>query len=454
MMRLRPRVVVASLSLLTLAGCATPTVIGGAPTATPANIGTKLPTRGTPTVGAGGTPTTQDICPAAGNPSTYCYTPHSLQVAYHLDSLIKQGLTGKGQTVVDIVSYGNPTIQQDMDVYSKQFGLPSVQVQVIAPLGTTPTDNPSASDRSGWAGETQGDVEMIHAIAPDAKIVVLTSPVAETEGAVGFPEFLKLEQYAVDHQLGSIVSQSFGASEYSLQNDPAGPAIVQQFASFYQTATTQKGITFLASSGDGGATDVADATSSKLVPHRTSSFPNDVPWVTSVGGTTLHANSATLAESGWDRSGGGTSALFTEPDYQKGLPSANQSILNGQRGLPDIAAVADPYTAPMFYVGGQWIQIGGTSMSAPLWAGVVAIANQVAGHSLGFINPALYKLGEGSTYAQDFRDITVGNNSVNTGSVTVQGFDAVAGWDACTGWGAPLGDHLVQDLVAASQPAS
>jgi subtilase family serine protease len=147
-------------------------------------------------------------------------------------------------------------------------------------------------------------------------------------------------------------------------------------------------------------------------------------------------------------SGGGVSTFFTQPDFQQGMPQTVQKLLAGHRGLPDIAADADPYTAMAFYVAGQWHQIGGTSASTPLWAGLIAVANQMAGHPLGFINPGIYKLGV-SQYAQrDFRDITVGNNSVH-GKVQVQGFSAMVGWDAVTGWGAPLASQFIPDLIAA-----
>src|SRR5205807_5291716 len=109
----------------------------------------------------------------------------------------------------------------------------------------------------GWAGETTLDVQIIHAIAPGANIVVLTSPVSETEGVIGLPEFLQLEQYAIDHHLGNIISQSWGASEATLK-DATGRKEVQKWDTFFQKATMQQGITFFAASGDNGATDFTD----------------------------------------------------------------------------------------------------------------------------------------------------------------------------------------------------
>lgn len=391
-----------------------------------------------------------DTCPTlvSGYPQneTFCYTPHQFQVAYGVDTLLKQGFTGKGQTVVDIVSFGSPTLQQDMNVFDQQFGLPPIQLQIMAPLGTKPFD-PSSKDMVGWAGETTLDVQIIHAIAPDANIVVLTSPVAETEGVVGLPEFLQLEQYTIDHHLGNIISQSWGASEATLK-DTAGRQEVQKWDAFFQK-NTQAGMTYLASSGDNGATDVTNMDATKFASTPTIGFPADSSWVTAVGGTTVTRQGTTIHESAWNKSEGGFSALFPVPDYQQTLPPTIQSQALHRRGVPDIAAAADPLTGLAFYEAGQWTLAGGTSASAPLWAGLIAIADQMAGHPLGFINPALYKLAQSPNYAQDFRDITIGNNSVDEGGVQVTGYPATQGWDAVTGWGTPNAAHLLPDLVSA-----
>jgi subtilase family serine protease len=383
---------------------------------------------------------------------TACRTPFDMRVAYSVQSLIERGYTGKGQTIVDIVSYGSPTLQQDMDVFDKQFGLPPITIKVLSPLGTVPFD-PTVKDMPGWAEETTLDVQIIHALAPDAGIVVLTSPVDETEGTIGLPEFLQLEQYAVKNHLGNIISQSFGASEVTLVKDPLGSQEIQKWDSFFKQATTQQGITFFASSGDNGATDYMDLQATKLSPDRTTSFPTDDPWVTSVGGTTLYRNGSSFQETVWNRgggaSGGGFSSFFATPSYQQTLPPTVQTQLQNRRGVPDVAGDADPATGLAFYIsGGGWNRAGGTSASAPLWAAFMAIANQMAGHPLGFINPALYKLAASGAYAQDFNDITVGNNSVDYGGVQVQGYPAVNGWDPVTGLGTPVLDKLLPDLIA------
>jgi subtilase family serine protease len=334
-----------------------------------------------------------------------------------------------------------------MDVFSKQFGLPPIQIQVIAPINK-PEYDPN-HDKGGWAVETELDVQIIHAIAPDANIIVLQSPVAETEGTIGLPEFLQLEQYVVDHHLGNIVSQSWGVSEVTLQ-DAAGQQEIQQWDAFLKQATTQQGITFFSASGDNGATDYADLQLKHLSSVATTSFAADDPWVTSVGGTTLVRNGSTLNEIAWNRgsnaSGGGFSKFFKTPSYQQTLPATVQNQLDNRRGVPDVSADGDPSTALAIYMGG-WRQVGGTSASAPLWAGIMAIANQMAGHPLGFINPALYKVATSNTYGQDFHDITSGDNTNHRANV--QGYPAVPGWDPVTGLGSPNAEKLIPDLIAA-----
>lgn len=394
-----------------------------------------------------GTISAADSCPSALSRAPNCFTPHALREAYGVEALTEKGLTGKGQTVVDIVSYGSPTLQQDMAVFDQEFGLPAIQLQVVAPLRTVPYD-PSNKEMVSWAEETTLDVQMIHAVAPDAAVVVLTSPVDETEGTIGLPEFMKLEQYAVDHHLGQIFSQSWDASEATL-TDSAGQQLVHTYTAFYQQITTQKGITILSASGDNGAIDYIDISATKLASTRTVGFPADVPWVTTVGGTLLERNGSGYNEIAWPGSGGGTSKFFAEPAFQQSLPPSAQSLLGGQRGLPDVAADADQLSGLAVYVDGQWHLVGGTSASTPLWAGVIAVGNQLAGRPLGFINPGLYKLGSASRASQDFRDITSGDNTANDGTVEVQGYQAGPGWDPVTGWGAPQASQLLPDLIAA-----
>ena len=391
-----------------------------------------------------------DSCPQQLAAMTDCQTPHSMRVAYGMESLIEQGFTGKGETVVDVVSYGSPTLQHDVDVFDQQFGLPPITIQVQSPIGTAKPD-PKNKDIAGWAEETTLDVELIHAMAPGAGILVLTSPVDETEGTIGMPQFLQLEQYAVEHKLGQIFSQSYVASEPTLA-DPQSRTLVQTYSNFYQQIASQ-GWSVFTGSGDHGATDYTDLASTKISPTPIVNFPADVPWVTAVGGTALMQSTTGVGETAWGSgdsgSGGGFSKFFSEPDYQKTLPADIQTQLNGQRGIPDVAANADPDSAMAIYFDGNWQQIGGTSAATPTWAGIIAVADQMAGHPLGLINSGLYKIEASAKAASDFRDITSGDNTYSHDGVTVRGYQAAPGWDPVTGVGAPIGDKLLPDLITA-----
>ncbi|HEU5381828.1 MAG TPA: S53 family peptidase [Ktedonobacteraceae bacterium] len=388
-----------------------------------------------------------DVCPRSLSFLSNCQTPQSMRIAYGIAPLIQKGFTGKGQTVVDIVSFGSPTLQHDMDVFDNEFGLPPITIQQIKPLNVPESD--PHNDKAGWASETTLDVEIIHALAPDAGIVVLISPVAETEGTVGLPEFRQLLQYSIDHKLGNIISQSWGASELTLK-DAAGQAEIQKWDAIYKQATTQGGLTILSASGDNGATDYMDLAATRLSPNPTTSFPADDPWVTAVGGTSLHRSNTHFSETAWDQSGGGFSAFFPAPSFQQNMSASVQNVLKNRRGVPDVSGNADPSTGLAMYQNGTWTLAGGTSASTPMWAALIAIGNQMAGHPLGFLNPTLYRLSQSPRYAQDFHDITVGNNSVNANGVVVTGYDAIAGWDAVTGVGSPNAANLLPDLIAAT----
>ncbi len=372
-----------------------------------------------------------------------CMTPSIMRRAYGMESLIERGFTGKGQTIIDIVSFGSPTLQQDMNVFDQTFNLPAIDLQVIAPLNVPEYD--PRHDKQGWAQETEMDVQIMHALAPEAKIIVLQSPVAETEGIVGLSEYRQLEQYVIDHQLGYIVSQSWGASELTLQ-DGQGQQELQKWNDLLQQGTTKHHITYISSSGDTGATDYVDD-QNRLGRTPSTSFAADSPWVTSVGGTLFNPIGSTLHETGWSNSGGGFSHFYQTPSYQKTLPAEVLTQFNNYRGVPDVSAEADPATGLLVYLSGQWTFAGGTSASAPVWAAVEAIANQVARHPLGFINPGLYTLGASSTYHQDFHDITDGDNG--NVQVGLKGYTCGPGWDAVTGLGTPNAEHLIADLITA-----
>jgi subtilase family serine protease len=198
-----------------------------------------------------------------------------------LTPLLNAGYTGAGQTIIIIDSFGSPTIANDLSTFDAGYGLPAPpSFTVLAPLGTASFD-PSDSDQVGWASETTLDVEWAHALAPGAGIVLLTSPVSETEGVQGLPEFLQLEQYALDHHLGKIISQSWGATENTLF-DPAGQQVMADFERFYLRAALEN-VTILASTGDSGSANID--ISGNYYPFPTVEFPASSPLVTAVGGT-------------------------------------------------------------------------------------------------------------------------------------------------------------------------
>ena len=155
-----------------------------------------------------------------------------------------------------------------------------------------------------------------------------------------------------------------------------------------------------------------------------------------------------VREIGWIDSGGGFSHIFATPSYESTLPAGSTPI-GDMRGIPDVAFPASARTAPLVYAtfdgGGGWFLVGGTSCSSPQFAGLVAIADQIAGHGLGQINPTLYNLASGPNYGSYFFDVTTGNNQADP---SVPGYPATAGWDPVTGLGTPNAANLVPALAA------
>src|SRR5437762_1762564 len=179
-----------------------------------------------------------------------CYSPQEMRNAYNLTPVLNAGYVGKGETIVIIDSFGSPTALADLKQFDADYGLPDPpSFKVFAPLGTVPFD-PQNGDQVGWAAETSLDVQWAHAMAPGANIVVMTSPISETQGVQGMPEFLKLEKYALDHHLGKIISQSWGTTENTLFT-PAGRTVLSDFENFYKRAAFSV-VTVLAASGDAG----------------------------------------------------------------------------------------------------------------------------------------------------------------------------------------------------------
>jgi len=376
----------------------------------------------------------------------HCYGPKQIRAAYSIQPLLDKGLNGSGRTIVIIDAFQSPTAQQDLDTFSKTFGLNSTKLNIIAPDGLTPF-NPKDPNQVGWAEEISLDVQWSHAVAPKATIDLV---LAKSNQDV---DILSVTKYAVDHNLGDVISQSFGENESCVD-----PTLLTQEHSVFQEAT-QKHITLLASSGDEGA---AQQTCNGLSWTLAVSSPASDPLVTGVGGTQLFANQKTgkyISENAWNEpqfeaaSGGGYSVLYKRPNYQNGTVRGNR------RGVPDVAynaAIDGGVLVAVSFItpgaeGGPFQIFGGTSAGSPQWAGLVVIANQLAGKRLGFLNPAIYNIGRSSSYSAAFHDILFGNNTIQLPDasnkiVTIIGFSAKKGWDPVTGWGSPIASNLVHLL--------
>ena len=389
-----------------------------------------------------------------------CYSPLQYRVAYDLNPLYRSGVTGKGQTIVIIDSFGSPTIRNDLGVFDRQWGLPDPPALDVLAFGKLPRFSPSNATMDGWAEETTLDVEYAHAIAPGAKILLVETPTAETEGVTGFPEIMNAEKYVIDHNLGDVISQSFGATENTFPGFAAGNYASLLDLRYAFTEAARHHITVLAASGDTGATN-DEPDGATLYPYRAISWPSADPLVTSIGGTQL-----LLAQDGnkiqpdqvwkdtYGAGGGGVSSVFSRPAYQNGVAK----VTGGRRGAPDISMSAAVSGGSWIYASfdpsgaGGWEILGGTSEATPMFAGIVALAGQVAGHRLGDINPALYALGAASRGTSDpsrtgIVDVTTGSNTY--GSVT--GYTATPGYDLASGWGTIDAARFVPALARVSR---
>ncbi len=375
-----------------------------------------------------------------------CYTPVQYRVAYDLNPLYQRGVNGRGKTIVIVDSFGSPTIRNDLSVFDQQFGFPNPDLRIVK-FGNVPAFDPTNSAMVGWAEETTLDVEYAHSIAPDAKIVLAETPVAETEGVTGLPEMMNAERSLINSGVGDVISQSFGATENTFPGFSSGNySSLLSLRYAFQDALAHH-VTVLAASGDSGATD-DEADGSTLYPYRVNSWPSSDPLVTSVGGSQLDLDNAgnrvqpdAVWNDGYGAGGGGVSAVFSRPLYQVGVRGA----AGRHRGTPDIsmsAAVNGGAWVYMSFAGTEspgvsdpgWYIFGGTSEATPIFSGIVALADQVAGHRLGLINPALYALGYASQHGArntGLVDITAGNNSF----AGVTGYAAGPGYDLASGLG-------------------
>ncbi len=342
------------------------------------------------------------------------YVPQQLQAAYGESGLLRSGLDGRGVTVAITDAYAAPTILHDAQRYNQvhtQFPFTPGQFSQIIP-GPNGFDNAGLCGAQGWYGEETLDVEAVHAMAPGAKVVYVGAP----DCLSGLDEAWAT---TIDHHVADVITNSW--TSFTDDINLLGTGYVQFYQQFSLEAALT-GITVNFSSGDdgdhtGGGADLGA---------KTVEFPADLPYVTGVGGTSLFVGSQGqwVGEHGWQNAysslsnntwtpappgiynsggGGGTSQLFTQPFYQAGKVPAGISEYYGStrmRAVPDIAMDADPNTGfevgetQVFPNGTYWDQyrIGGTSLASPLLAGVVAVADELHGSPLGFINPLYYRL--------------------------------------------------------------
>jgi subtilase family serine protease len=383
-----------------------------------------------------------------------CYVPDQVEAAYNLPALYSQGINGKGRTIVIVDAYGSPTIADDLLSFDQYLGLGTPPLRIVQ-VGHVPTFDSGNADMVGWAAETTLDVEYAHAGAPAAKIVLVE--VAQED----LQHLVLGVRYAVQHKLGDVISLSWGAPEQAL-----GRGFVSSYSSIFSQAASRH-ITIVASSGDSGAS--GQDNNGNYYHHPVASWPATSPFVTAVGGTRLNLN-ASGARNGLDTAwndtystavndfyfgadgpnplatGGGKSAYYGRPGYQKGV----RSVTGGQRGIPDISMSASCSVAVNVFetfTGGHggWTANCGTSESAPMFASIVALAAQVAGHSLGLINPALYALAAG--HAAGIVPVASGNNTVSFSGVTVHGYSVRRSYNLVTGLGTVNGQDLVPELA-------
>lgn len=335
-------------------------------------------------------------------PNVAGFRPAQIKKAYGINLLKNKGA---GITVAIVDACGNSHAQSDLNTYDTKFNLPATTIKIVTPQGTP------CSDPTGWGVETDLDIQMVHAVAPQATIVL------EAAKSASFANLINAAKDAYTNQGATIVSMSFGGSEFSGETGSTADGVF--------SSGNAKGVSFTASSGDSGCG---------------AQYPAASPFVTSVGGTslTLSSTGGYGSESAWSGSGGGLSAFESRPSYQSGFNSVNQ------RGIPDVAMVADPNTGVIMYdsdVGG-YIEVGGTSVAAPLWAGVLAITDQGRTSSMQNADNELYNVASNATkYAGNYHDITTGSAGGSCAAKT--------GYDLVTGLGSPVANKLVPALVAA-----
>jgi subtilase family serine protease len=385
-----------------------------------------------------------------------CHAPRQFRVAYGIQPLLDHGINGSGQTVVlpefastaPAVPPEVTDIRRDLADFDSRFGLPPARIQVITTL--------AGSSASKWLANAEEvvDTEMVHAVAPHATIVEL--PVARADVSTPAKEvatFVQQTRIASSH--ADVISLSGGYGEHFIT--PAEGTTIHSVLKY----SAAHHVTFVAASGDGGViSDLGTFGSSR--PVKEVDLPASDPLVLAVGGTSLTANPVigtyisetalntlpTLIDGHYSQaSGGGFSRIFARPAYQDGVPG-----IGATRGLPDVAGDGSSSSGMAFAFAGPGdayalLGEGGTSAAAPFWAGLIALADQEAGHPLGFVNPAIYRIAQGPPDHKAFHDVTTGDNTVVVNGLTITGYQAGPGWDPVTGWGSPDAQVLVPLLA-------
>jgi kumamolisin len=345
-------------------------------------------------------------------------TPTDVLAFYNLKALRNRGLDGTGQTIV-LPEIDNLPDLKDLNLFASKYNLPPFD-----PLLTIKRD-PSWGTPHKPQGEAVLDLEIIHEIAPNAKLVVYLA-------APDFSHSDRAFDQMVTDNLGSIISESLGACE------PQVPSGHRDIYAAVEDRALAQGMSHFVATGDSGAYTCGEENPPA------GSFPSTLPTVTAVGGTTVFESvqGTYFKEAAWGApidetgTGGGPSLFYPIPDYQKNVA---QSAGHGRRQVPDVAAAGDPNTGFHIIYQGQAGQIGGTSAATPLWAAAIALINQDLKkqglRQVGFANPALYWMGQNTAKlpAPPFHDVTLGNNLA---------YDAGPGWDFATGWGSMDADAL------------
>jgi kumamolisin len=352
------------------------------------------------------------------------YTPPQVAQLYQFPA----NASAAGQTI-GIIELGGGYRTADITAYFASLGQKAPKVSAVLVDGgkNTPTNS------SGADGEVMLDIEVSASVAPGANIVVYFTPNTDQ----GFIDAISTAVHDTKNK-PSVISISWGGPEstWTTQSLNALDAACQSAAAL--------GITITVSTGDNGSTDGLTDGQNHV------DFPASSPHVLACGGTTLQGSGSTISsEVVWNdlssnegATGGGVSNFFPLPTWQSAANVPKPTNSAGGRGVPDVAGDADPLTGYTVQVDGQSLVIGGTSAVAPLWAGLIALANAQNGKSAGFLQPAIYAAKAKSA----FHDITSGTNY----SGTPVGFKAGPGWDACTGLGSPIGTKL----IAVVNPAS